>query len=475
MKNIIILLVGILIFTGISYASMQENYDLNFLVQELQKAGFTVQEGEANKVQIFMAVNLNLFPNCFDNNQDALYIKFYFPPAPGTQTLPPLFGLIEKDGFRMTDPRFRMRPDEAFLLLGKTPKECKYFSFTPYIYERYFEKDLKFQEVFNSLNDPINNLTIKTDGKNGNPFDVFTVIISTPDQGTEEKIRQSLIQAGFPEGIINLSVIPSSLLKLGTDFECDILMCVFRIYGSEDEKALEEYVNKVPMQVYRVTPNNPAKLDPFSLPKLRVRGTGETEMDLIPKMELLREAILEKYEKQGWKATEYSTDQWLEEGLQALQANKNMFGENRDTAYMCTESFTMYDNEFIVIYGVDHTQTGKASYCSAAAYGEDYYNGVAGSNSLKWSGSAKEYLKEDVDVDKFFVLTSARTNILPNVIFTFMIPTKIATEGVHKYKPIFIGFRNYLEQATKSGPIPEELISPRVIKFSKPDYPPVMN
>jgi len=141
---------------------------------------------------------------------------------------------------------------------------------------------------------------------------------------------------------------------------------------------------------------------------------------------------------------------------------------------MSTESFTMYDNEFIVIFVVDHTKTGKAAYCSAAVYEEEYYNDVAGSSSMKWGESAKEYLKSDLDADKFFVLTSSRTSGLPEVGPTFIVPAKIATEGVHKYKPIFVGFRNYLEQATKSGPIPEEMISPRVIKFSKPIYPPVM-
>jgi len=474
MKKIAFFLICMIALTCLCSAYAGEKFDAAVLVKEFQETDFTVQEGEVSRAKIFTAVNLNLFPNCFDNNQTALYMKFYIPPAAGAEKLPPLFDIIEKEGYRVTDPRFRLRPDEAIILFGKTPKKCKYFSFTPYIYERYFEKDLKFQEVFNSLNDPINNLTVKTDGENGNPFDAFTVIVFTPDKKTEEKVRKSFIKAGFPEKVLNLSVIPSSLLKLGTDFESDILMCVFRVYGPDDEKALEDYVNNVPMQVYRLTPNNPAELDPLSLPNLRVRGTGETEMDLMPKMETLRKNILEKYEKQGWKATEYATDQWLEEGLQALQADKNMFGENRDTAYMSTESFTMYDNEFIVIFGVDHTQTSKAAYCSAAVYGEEYYNGVAGSSSMKWGESAKEYLQGDLEADKFFVLTSSRTSGLPEGGPTFIVPTKIVTEGVHKYKPIFVGFRNYLEQATKSGPIPEEMISPRVIKFSKPIYPPVM-
>jgi len=256
-------------------------------------------------------------------------------------------------------------------------------------------------------------------------------------------------------------------------------MCLYRFYGPANEELLEDYYDKIGinLKVLRVTPESPLKpdeLDPYGMPKLRVRGTGKTEIDMMPVMEKLRLSILDKYEKQGWKATEYTTDLWLEEGLQALQANKNMFGENRDVAYMCTKSFTMYDKEFIVIYGVNHTQTEKAAYCSAVVYGKEYYNGVSGSNSMpgnNWIGSADEYLPSEENSDNFFVLTASRDYPMPLENPDIVVPTKITTKGIQKYKPMFVGFRNYLERATKSGPIPEEMISPRVIKFSKPMYP----
>jgi len=160
--------------------------------------------------------------------------------------------------------------------------------------------------------------------------------------------------------------------------------------------------------------------------------------------------------------------------LRGIQAKKDMLGDNRDAAYLKTESFTMYDNEFMVIFGVDHIQTGKSVYYSATIYGEQYINGVAGSNSMKWGGSAKDYLSEDPDVEKFFVLTLSRTNSLPEGGPDFIVPTKITVEGIHKFAPLFVGFRTYLEPETKIGPKPEELVSPRVIKFFKPIYPPVV-
>lgn len=475
--------------------AMEEN-DLtrlsNELINKLGKNGFNAQLGSVNKADIFSFVDLSGFPNCFDNNATSLYMKLNVPLPPNRETpLPPILTEVEVPfdvnhpklnlpvAKLIKDPRFRLAPDEALILFGTTPGESKYYSFCPYIYERYFEKDLRFKEVFDSLNDPINNMTVKTVKstisniiEEPNPFNAFVVVVFVADLKTKKNVLKCLTDFGWSKESINISIIPSEILNLGIDFDDDIFLILFRIYGAGKNFDLESYVNNVPMSVIRVTPNVSTKPAPCPMPQLRLRGTGKTEMNLMPTMEKLREAILDKYEGDGWKATEYTSDQWLEEGLQALQANKNMYGECRDTAYMSTRSFTMYDNEFIVMYGVDHTKTGKAAYCSAAVYGKDYANGVIGSNSLEWEDSADEYLNELGD--NFFAITASRTQGIPNYGPDCVVPTTILTQGVQKFKPIFIGFRNYLERSTMSGPLPEEMISPRVIKFSKPAYPSVL-
>ena len=452
---------------------------LHALIDLLQEAGLITQQGEVVKANIFQNVNNSIFPNCFDNNADAQYVVTNVPPPAGNTNLPP----IEQPG---PSALFRLRPDEAVILLGTTPPQCEYYSMTPYIYERYFEKDLRFHEVFNSLQDPINNMVIKTEGGD-NPFSAFTVIVFTPDKGTWNRILPCLTVAGYEEDAVNQSIIPSQVLRMGLDFDNDVLMCLLRFYGSVEQGDLEDYWENIGthMNVLRVTPDPPVpddKLQPLAMPELRTRGTGMTEIEWMPVMEKLKQSILEKYERQGWKSTVYTTDQWLEEGLQALQADKNMFGENRDVAYMCTRSFKMYDNEFIVIFGVNHAVTGKAAYCSAAVYGKEYYNGVGGSNSMpynNWIGTADEYLPGEADADKFFVLTACRGNpeesesSHPLAKPTINVPTAIDTSGIQRFKPMFVGFRNYLETETMSGPIPEEMISPVVIKFSKPAWPKV--
>ncbi len=432
---------------------------------EIEPNGFTWGRGNVFVPDIFNAVNQSAFPNCFDNNATSKYVSFDLPPSPDVDTLAPIN--MYKD---IADPRFRLRADEAIIIAGNTPGECKYYSFCSMLYERYFEKDLKFKEVFVSVNDPINNETIRIDSKFNSPV----VIIFTPDKGTGEKIYDNMVNAGVPEEIINISVIPSAPLNLGTDFKNDVLLLMYRFYGPTDKDALDFYIKYINsnMSVYRVTPDSSSELNPYPMPTLRVRGTGKSMIDYMPTMNKLRENIIANYTEQGWKATEYKTDEWLEESLQAIQADKNMFGACSDTAYMCTEPFTMYDNEFIVIYGLNPTnkEINKATYCSAAVYGYDYFNGVNGSNSLDWENTSLDFLEDDTD-SKFFVLTASRNPLLPDENQTFTVTTDIETNGVQKYKHIFVGFRNYLEEATKSGPIPKEMISPGVIKFSKPVYP----
>ncbi len=62
-----------------------------------------------------------------------------------------------------------------------------------------------------------------------------------------------------------------------------------------DERAGDAYIANKPAKVFRITPNESTKLDPYNMPEIRVRGTGKTEFDLMPDLEQLREAILNKY------------------------------------------------------------------------------------------------------------------------------------------------------------------------------------
>ncbi|MCJ7769275.1 MAG: hypothetical protein MUO92_02215, partial [Dehalococcoidales bacterium] len=75
---------------------------------------------------------------------------------------------------------WQLNPDEAVVLVTKTPPECAYFSYCGFIFYKYYEKDQQRKWVWTSYNDPLNNLTIKTsgtpNGAKGNPFNQDTII-----------------------------------------------------------------------------------------------------------------------------------------------------------------------------------------------------------------------------------------------------------------------------------------------------------
>jgi hypothetical protein len=363
---------------------------------------------------------------------------------------------------------WQLNPDEAVVMVTKTPPECVYFSYCGFIFYKYYEKDQQRKWVWTSYNDPLNNLTIKTsgtpDGAKGNPFNQDTIIIITADRGTDQRIRSAAVSAGYSESVINTYVIPSSMVKMGTGPEFDTIVFGQRMALFADEKAGQEYVNAVSAAL-RVTPKSQVKLDPFPAPELRVRGTGKTEIDLQPALDELRRAILAKYS--NLSANELETSIWLPESYEAVQTGTYVAGESRDTVYLRSDTLTLSNDpdEFAIVYGVNHAASGKATYANCNFYGEAGWNGVAGIYSTEYAGSAEGYLPGNPLAKYLYVCKFARScDSDKNCV---AVPTGPKAHGVELDQPAFIGFRAYMEPSTKVGPAYTELLYDRVIKFNE--------
>jgi hypothetical protein len=363
---------------------------------------------------------------------------------------------------------WQLNPDEAIVLVAKTPPECAYFSYCGFIFYKYYEQEKQRKWVWTSFNDPLNNLTIKTsgtpNGAKGNPFNQDTIIIVTADKGTEQRIRSAAASAGYSADIINTYVIPSSMVKMGTGPEFDTIVFGHRMALFTDEKAGQEYVNAVSVAL-RVIPKSQAKLDPFPAPELRVRGTGKTEVDLQPALEDLRQAILAKHSNVS--AKELETSVWLPESYDAVQRGLYVAGESRDTIYLRSDTFTLGDDpdEFIIVYGVNHAASGKATYANCSFYGEAGWNGVAGIYSTEYTGGAEQYLPGNPLAKYLYVCKFARScSSEKNCV---VVPTGPKAHGVELNEPAFVAIRAYLEPATRVGPAYTELLYDRAIKFNK--------
>lgn len=150
----------------------------------------------------------------------------------------------------------------------------------------------------------------------------------------------------------------------------------------------------------------------------------------------------------------------------------NVWFDNRNTIYVKTESFKLAtDDNFVIIYGVNNTQMGFATYLNASFYGDELWNAVAGTtftNELQYP--ADEYFPECYKNNKYYyVIKMARYSTKCNEV---IIPYSTgnpqgSSYGVDNNQDAFIVIRNYVNQKTKVASVPFDIIWGHTILFTK--------
>lgn len=498
MKNYILFVVlGVLLTTLIGTALAEnvetnaETYDAGAFRQALEQDGFTVKEGELGYFDLIGLLEKGVLPSAYGNNPTTKYVAYFVPAATGYEVDGRISKLTSALGMSgNTTPIWNLRPDEAVVFVGRTPPECRYFSYDNYIMHRTYGNEKRW--LFANIADTVNNLAIKTEGtpngSSGNSFNQTTVIIITADKGIDQRIRAAAQSAGYSDSIINTQVLPSTILNMGLENNSDTFAAFVRPALFSDAQAGENYINHTPAAVFRITPNKSTKLNPYDYPELRTRGTGQTEFELIDDLEELRNAILDKYNESN--ATELPTSQAVPIGSDAIQRKINAVGPNNDACYLWTANQTASSptppffntslyypflrdpaitlgndpNEFIIVYGVNHVATGKATYSNFAIYGADVWNGVRAITDADFNGSAEEYLPNNPNAKYLYVYKLAR-NCGDNDQYCYEVPYGVGPHGLELDQPLFIGWRAYLESTTKTGPSYSEIVYDRAIKF----------
>ena len=186
-------------------------------------------------------------------------------------------------------------------------------------------------------------------------------------------------------------------------------------------------------------------------------------------LDLIRDELIEKYEA-DFDIEEFSTEIAVPEGLTAYFMDFNAKGDNRDAMYLMTPEFTLNsDEDFIVIYGVNHTAAGKGIYSNAVLYAKPMLNGITSIYDSLYQGSASAWLGEDYpDADKYYVYKMARTQMDE---YTSLIPYSTGNEqgkfyGADNGNILLVAFRSYLED-TGTGASYYEVVYDRVMVFHK--------
>jgi len=421
-------------------------------VQELDKAGFIVAEGnmrQADPVAMFAA---RYTPDCNGNNAKNPYVLIQIPPHP-------------KQTFANRLPfSYRLDENEAIVIVGKTPPPCEFFSYRSYLLNRASFETMTRIKIFASLGDTLNIGNIKKAINDPDVFNKNIMIISTANQPTENMVRNAAKRAGIANETIFTDIIPETLVNMGINPNDDEFLFLHRTTHFKDEALEEEFLNDPGYYIFRVTPKKVIDELYYPIPNLAIRGTGTTEMAYTPVMEKLQRAIINQFPDYTHKVL-YSS-QWLTEGYEAIQKWWNVLGESRDALYTRTEDFILDEDDFLVVFGVNHHASGKSLYSNFSIYGSQYFNGQGGISNHQYANTALDYLPDEVLAEDFYVWFVSR-KALEDFDDVLIVPTTPIPYGIPLGHKGFIGFRSYLEPGTDVGPITAEIMLDRVIHFSK--------
>lgn len=435
-----------------------------------ESLGFVVQQGaslvtDLNELYCAGSMWAPLYPN-----PNAPYISAVLPPVPG-QLAP-----VASQG------SFRIREDEAVVVIGRTPPAMAYFSFNFHMLEGSLDPAVGPPILWIPVADPVSSLTLPTSGDT--PFGQPFAVVGTGQAKTLQLVHEMLDEAGLGQ-VANDQVISPSLFDLGLGEGSDEFIFAMRTAVPENADAFNEYLSALREQVrvLRVRPQSADPddqvapvftADPLPVPVQRVSGTGTSELDLSRTLELLRQRIVDEHP--GYTATDVPVWDWFDEPYPGLQANKvtdlpeqdGVAGTTTDATYLASGNVTLPEGAFLVAYGTDHRATGKATYASVSVYADaDVGVGLLTVQSPGLQGSASDYIGDQPDADKFYTWTFTRsaepadhTSQLPTAEFCSDSGRPVDLDTLR------VGFRVYAEPQTKTHPAKNELLYDRLLLFT---------
>lgn len=490
-----------------NYTNDEDRNIIDF-VSTLKKRGFIVQEGELRYIDILNLCSEGKVDSCLGNNAGAPYAACLLPPAPNQN---PSEGQEPPIGYNPANPNnypanieyvapgftYKLRPDEAIVLIGRTPPPAYYFSFRSYVgfIKNKPEKDYSeyittgddytglYHLIFASLGDSLNNFSIWTDntpkGSLGDPFSSSTIIITTADRNINRQVRDALGTSGYNSTIMNDDNIPMELVNMGLEKGKDTFIFMMRAALWAQQSVGKEYINNIDkfFKVFRITPKIPLPtLTPWPLPTLKIRETGISEYQVVANcrrdLDHLRNEIINSYGGTEYSHVDLDSKVAIPDNYEAMLQDICVFGDNRDAVYFKTDTFQLTsDDDFVIVYGINHERTGKAVYSNASFYGAELFNGVVGVfSTVQFPDSALEFFPEDYEnAGYYYVYKMARSSNGDNaVIIPYSTGNPLGKAyGVDNNQDAFITFRVYVDKIAMVGPYIYDVIWDRAILFTK--------
>jgi hypothetical protein len=423
------------------------------VAKSLEQSGYFVSQAGINHTNAIDLCNAGYTTNCQGNNAGFPYIVINMPPAPTFDTL---------NNFTVI---FNLRNDEAVLLIGKTPPKCKYFSYRSYLAGRvYTVPAINLKKLYASLGDTKSCYSMNKNVPLNDMFERNFALICAADSNIAFQTKQKILEnTTIPESDIYFDIIPGDIFKFGFAPASDWGSFLHRASIFENDSTGKAYVNNPTLEVLRVTPATPRTPVFLATPPLTERNTGVDEFFLNDDFDYFEKALFNDY-KTDYSVSFLDPSVWLMEGYQAIQEQKDVLGEVRDALYIRTDPFNFNKDDIVLVYGVNHTKTGKAIYTNVSCYRDTLYAGFGGIKNTQYEKSARKYFSDTTTADYFFLYKFARSPIA-NDTNVFIVPQDTARNmtGINFGARSFMGFRAYVDTTTKVGPSPDEIIYSRAM------------
>ena len=387
---------------------------------------------------------------------------------------------------------------DAVLLTGCTPPKMKYFSFVPYIYQRYHpinQTHRNMEILFASLGASLNNLVINSTDYNNwniahnttNNYDSLITVITTADKHTFNDISTQLTKIGLSK-TINLNSIPIEYTNFVSPNETDnkqydSLAVMYRSSLPQNKTQYQSFIH-TNQTVYYI--QNKQCIDyqpriPFQ-PFVRNSTTNynETEEYLTPFNEYKEKLIL--YFTQNLSYTledEYTFKQLYHEpeydyGYECIDYDKNCLGDNRDAQYWImnnslSDNYFHIDNQSIfIIVGINHHNLNMTLYSNIVLYEIEPIGPVPGPsiNNFEYNNSTQILPINNGDINQkyienMFVIQLARPINCISGLPGFCLNQH---QWGNDLKTTFAA-RDYLNPMSKTRPNHLEIITPIILQF----------
>lgn len=493
------------------------------LVKKLTAQGYTVQRGVLDYLTPDKCQHLS---TCYANNPASPYAIVYLPSAAGEDISDyPEWGTIpiEVDGVKMS-ANFRLSERDTVIMLGQTPPRSLYYSWVPYIFDRWHPKGWSSPEprelskcatitkeegsrcnYFASLGDPLNMLHMNTSMEKGQSFSSSFAHFMGGDKVQVNKIRAMSVNAGIDTSIHNVYPLSNERVRLGLDSTSDSILHLGRVTFTENKAELQEVIKNPSdfVTILRVTPPKDAFGKSFAPNKFSARVvTPEQVLSKGISNEDLKNA-LENELAEGVKKAYLNNYPYMHsfevkapafrDGYDCLDRGIKCNGDVQDTLYpnsaleyakslVCKKKMGSWcptvrkvtlqpdGSDFFIATGINHNATASALYSSMCMYNYQRLESIGQFTSMpshldgnSYVGSADRFLKSPLSKYMFAVKISRKC--APNESHCLQVKDSGPNSLPLPNDCLFIE-RIYLDEM-RAGPTSDVTVKPIVYHFSE--------